>query len=138
MGALLDHVRAYYDALNTGDPDRVAAHFTDDAVHYYTRLGPHQGARTIGEHTKWAVEHLEGQWFLENGIEEGDQACIEWTMTWRHPQSGERRLDRGTEWFVFRDDLISEVRAYFHSGPRNRSGDLIGFDHAGRGHTVLG
>jgi len=30
----LDHVRAYYEALNTGDPERVAAHFTDDAVHY--------------------------------------------------------------------------------------------------------
>ena len=52
MGQLLDHVRSYYGALNTGDPDRVAAHFTDDAVHYYTRLGPHEGARTIGEHTK--------------------------------------------------------------------------------------
>jgi ketosteroid isomerase-like protein len=137
VGALLDHVRSYYEALNTGDPDRVAAHFTDDAVHYYTRLGPHEGARTIGEHTKWAVESLEGRWFVENGIEEGDEACIEWTMTWRDPESGERRLDRGAEWFLFRDGRICEVRAYFHSGPKNRSGDLIGFDHSGRGYTVL-
>ena len=38
IGALLDHVRSYYEALNSGDPDRVAGHFTDDAVHYYTRL----------------------------------------------------------------------------------------------------
>jgi ketosteroid isomerase-like protein len=135
--ALLDHVRSYYEALNTGDPDRVAEHFTDDAVHYYTRLGPHEGARTIGEHTKLAVEHLEGRWHLENGIEQGDQAVIEWTMTWRDPKSGERRLDRGTEWFRFRDGRIAEVRAYHHSNERNRSGDLIGFDHAARGHTVL-
>jgi ketosteroid isomerase-like protein len=138
VGARLDHVRAYYEALNTGDAEHVASFFTDDAVHYYTRLGPHAGARTIGEHTRFAVEHLEGRWTFEHGIEQGDEACIEWTMTWRHPESGERRLDRGTEWFVFRDDRICEVRAYFHSGPRNRSGDLIGFDHAGRGHTVLG
>jgi ketosteroid isomerase-like protein len=137
VGALLDHVRSYYEALNTGDPDRVAAHFTDDAVHYYTRLGPHEGARTIGEHTKWAVENLEGRWFVENGIEEGDQACIEWTMTWRDPESGERRLDRGAEWFLFRDGRICEVRAYHHSDPKNRRGDLIGFDHSGRGYTVL-
>jgi hypothetical protein len=61
---------------------------------------------------------------------------IEWAMTWRD-ETGERRLDRGTEWFVFRDGLIAEIRAYFHGGKRNRSGDLIGFDHAGRGHTVL-
>jgi hypothetical protein len=137
VGALLDHIRGYYDALNTGDPERVASFFCDDAVHYYTRLGPHEGARTIGEHTKWAVENLEGQWFMESGIEQGDEACIEWTMTWRDPKSGELRLDRGTEWFRFSEGKIAEVRAYFHSGPKNRSGDLIGFDHAGRGYTVL-
>jgi ketosteroid isomerase-like protein len=59
MGELLDHVRSYYEALNTGDADAVASRFTDDAVHYYTRRAPHQGARTIGEHTKWAVENIE-------------------------------------------------------------------------------
>ena len=137
MGVLLDHIRSYYDALNTGDPERVAEHFTDDAVHYYTRMGPHAGARTIGENTKWAVENIDGQWHIDNAIEDGEQAVIEWAMTWRHPDSGERRLDRGTEWFRFRDGRICEVRAYFHSGPKNRSGDLLGFDHAGRGYTVL-
>jgi ketosteroid isomerase-like protein len=138
MGAMLDHVRSYYDALSAGDPDRIAKHFTDDAVHYYTRLGPHEGARTIGEHTKWAVENLQGRWILENGIEDGEQAVIEWTMTWRDPGSGQPRLDRGTEWFRFRDGKICEVRAYHHSNEKNRSGDLLGFDHAARGYTVLG
>ena len=137
MGVLLDHIRSYYEALNTGDAERVAEHFTDDAVHYYTRLGPHVGAQTIGEHTRWAVENIDGQWHIDNALEDGEQACIEWAMTWRDPRSGERRLDRGTERFRFRDGHICEVRAYFHSGPRNRSGDLLGFDHAGRGYTVL-
>jgi ketosteroid isomerase-like protein len=138
MGALLDHVRAYYDALNTGDAEKVASFFTKDAVHYYTRMGPHAGARTIGEHTRWAVENIDGKWVLENGIDDGEQAVIEWTMTWRDPKSGEPRLDRGSEWFRFRDGKICEVRAYFHSNEKNRSGDLLGFDHAGRGYTTLG
>jgi ketosteroid isomerase-like protein len=137
LGALLDHVRSYYEALNTGDADAVAAHFTDDAVHYYTRLGPHEGGRTIAEHAAWAVEHIEGRWHLENGLDDGEQAAIEWTMTWRDPKSGERRLDRGAELFRFRDGLICEVRAYHHGGPKNPSGDLLGFDHAGRGHATL-
>jgi len=137
MGELMDRVRAYYDALNTGEPDQVASHFTEDAVHYYTRLGPDQGARAIAERNRMQVADLGGRWSVENGIEQGDQACIEWTMTWREPETGERRLDRGAEWFLFRDGKIAEVRAYFHGGRRNRSGDLIGFDHAGRGHTVL-
>ena len=137
MGALLDHVHAYYEALNRGDSDEVASYFTDDATHYYTRLGPHEGAKSIGDHTQLAVEHLEGQWFVENGIEDGEQAVIEWTMTWRDPKSGERRIDRGTEWFRFRDGKICEVRAYHHSNEKNRSGDLLGFDHARRGYTTL-
>jgi ketosteroid isomerase-like protein len=135
--ALLDVVRSYYQALNTGDPAAVAAHFTDDAVHYYTRLGPHEGATTIGEHTHWAVNNIDGQWQIDNAIEDGEQAVIEWAMTWRDPDSGERRLDRGTEWFRFRDGRISEVRAYHHGNKRNPSGDLLGFDHAGRGYTTL-
>lgn len=133
----VDHIRSYYEALNTGDAGAVSAHFTEDAVHYYTRLGPHEGAETIGQMTHLAVESIEAQWYVENAIEEGDKAVIEWTMTWRDPKSGERRLDRGTEWFSFRDGLIAEVRAYHHGGPKNPSGDLLGFDHAGRGYTML-
>ena len=136
----LERVRAYYEALNSGEADRVASHFTEDAVHYYTRLGPHEGGRTIAEHAAWAVANIDGQWFLEHGLEgsgaDGPEAVIEWTMTWRDPESGEKRLDRGTEWFRFRDGLIREVRAYHHGNRRNPSGDLLGFDHRGRGHTM--
>jgi ketosteroid isomerase-like protein len=134
---LINHVRSYYEALNSGDAEAVAAHFTDDAVHYYTRLGPHEGAEAIGSHAALAVEALEGRWRVENAIEQGDQAVIEWTMTWRDPKSGEARLDRGTEWFLFRDGRIAEVRAYHHGGPKNPQGNLLGFDHAGRGHLTL-
>ncbi len=138
MGSHVDHVRSYYEALNSGEAERVAAHFTDDATHYYTRLGPHEGAGTIGQMTDLAVKSIGAQWFVENAIEEGEQAVIEWTMTWRDPKSGEKRLDRGAEWFLFRDGKIAEVRAYHHGGPKNPSGDLLGFDHEGRGYTMLG
>ena len=133
----LDHIGSYYEALNSGDVDRIASHFTDDAVHYYTRLGPHQGARAIAENAKWGVEQVDGQWHLEHGIEQGDEACIEWSMTWRDPKSGEKRINRGAEFFRFRDGRICEIRAYHHGDDRNPQGDLLGFDHAGRGHTTL-
>jgi hypothetical protein len=58
-------------------------------------------------------------------------------MTWTDPKTGEPRLDRGTEWFKFRDGKIAEVRAYHHSNEQNRSGDLLGFDHKARGYTTL-
>ena len=80
---------------------------------------------------------IDGQWYLEHGIEQGDEAVIEWTMTWRDPKSGEKRLDRGTEWFLIRDGKIAEVRAYHHGNKKNPQGDLLGFDHEGRGYTML-
>jgi ketosteroid isomerase-like protein len=132
-----ERVRAYYESLNSGDAEAVSSHFTEDAVHYYTRLGPHAGAETIGNYAALGVETIDGQWYIENLIEQGDQVAIEWTMTWRHPESGERRLDRGAEWFLIRDGKIAEVRAYHHGGRKNPQGDLLGFDHEGRGYTML-
>jgi len=134
---LLDHVHSYYEALNTGDADLVATHFTDDATHYYTRLGPHKGARAIADNAVLGVTTIDGHWNIEDAISDGERVVIEWTMAWRHPESGVRRLDRGTEWFEFRDGKICEVRAYHHGGKKNPGGDLLGFDHAGRGHTTL-
>jgi ketosteroid isomerase-like protein len=138
MGALGDRVRAYYQALNTTDVDAIGAHFTDDAVHYYTRRDPHVGARAIAENAVLAVAHLNARWRLEFMVEGPEAVAIEWTMEFDHPRTGRRCLDRGAELFAFRDGLINEVRAYYHGGvPANRGGDLVGFDHAGRGHTVL-
>ncbi len=136
--APLERVRAYYRDLNTGDRERVASHFTPDADHYYTRLGPHRSNGEIGEVTRQGVELLDASWHLEHGIESGDEVVIEWTMLWRDPRRDNvARLDRGTEWFRIEDGLIAEVRAYHHSDAGNRSGDLLGFDHAGRGYTTL-
>jgi ketosteroid isomerase-like protein len=132
----LDHIRSYYEALNSGDVDLIASHFTDDATHYYTRLGPHHG-RAIAENARWAIDNLEGQWWYEHGLADGDEAVIEWTMTWRDPKSGDKRLNRGTEWFRLRDGKIAEVRAYHHGDRANPTGDLLGFDFAERGYTTL-
>jgi ketosteroid isomerase-like protein len=129
-----ERVRAYYDDLSSGDHEAVARHFTDDAVHYYTRRAPHLGASQIAGNAVAAVQHLNAVWVLENLVADGEQVAIEWSMAFDHPTRGDRMLDRGTEWFRFRDGLISEVRAYYNE----RGGDLMGFDHAARGHTVLG
>lgn len=134
---LLAQVRAYYEACNSGDAERVAACFTPDAVHWFTRREPYRGAEEIGRWTALGVAQLGGVWTVEHGIDDGREAVIEWTMQWTDPRSGERRIDRGTEWFRFEDGRIAEVRAYHHGSPKNPSGDLVGFDHAGSGHTVL-
>jgi hypothetical protein len=97
-----------------------------------------RSAREISERTEQGVKLLDGSWHLEHAIEQGDEVVIEWTMLWRDPRhDGVERLDRGTEWFRVPGGLIAEVRAYHHSDAENRRGDLLGFDHAGRGYTTL-
>ena len=137
MGQLLDLVERYYDACNGADVAGLEAAFTPDAAHYFTRLPAAQGAARIAE--LWAAQQqrLDARWTVEHGIESGDEAVIEWTMTWTDPASGTRRIDRGTEWYAFEGDRISEIRAYHHSDAANRSGDLVGFDHRGRGDTMV-
>jgi len=128
-----ERVRAYYEDLNSGDAAAVARHFTDDAVHYYTRRAPHLGASQIAENAAAAVNFLEARWILETMAGESEPIAIEWSMEFNHPTKRTRLLDRGAEFFRFRDGLICEVRAYYNE----RGGDLMGFDHAGRGYTVL-
>ena len=125
-------VRAYYEDLNSGDAERVARHFTVDAVHYYTRRDPHVGAQAIAENAVLAVAHLNAVWTCEHLVESDDEVAIEWTMAFDHPRTGARLLDRGAEFLALRDGLICEVRAYYDQ----RGGDLKGFDHVGRGHTA--
>ena len=64
---------------------------------------------------------------------------IEWTMLWSRSASGERAPHRPRHRVVpsCEDGLIAEVRAYHHSDAKNRQGNLLGFDHDGRGHTTL-
>jgi ketosteroid isomerase-like protein len=137
MGRLLDLVERYYVACNAPDEAGLEAAFTPDATHYFTRLPAVRGAGQIA--TLWAAQQrrLDARWTVEHGIESGDEAVIEWTMTWTDPKTGEQRIDRGTEWYAFAGDRITEIRAYHHSDAANRSGDLVGFDHAGRGDTML-
>jgi ketosteroid isomerase-like protein len=125
-----ERVRAYYADLRSGDAELVARHFTEDAVHFYTRRDPDVGAARIAAMAALATEHLEAVWTLENLVGDGDQVAIEWSMAFVHPEKGPL-LDRGTEWFRFRDGLICEVRAYYDE----RGGDLRGFDHAAAGHS---
>ena len=110
----LDRVRAYYDACNTGDAAKIAAHFTDDAEHLFTRLPPVRGAGDIGEQTAYAVERAAASWHVEHGIESRRRGGHRVRQPLDRPARRRGEDDRGTEWFRFSPDgRIEEVRAYY-------------------------
>lgn len=134
-------MREYFDACNSGDPEAIAAHFVDDAVHYFPPDmydGPFEGARTIGEKWATAVEELGSVWTIDRMLTDPSRA--EATMEWTHFKTFTGTVLRGDEWYKFDSEsgLITEIRAYY-AAPQDDELDrheLGGFDYEARGYSV--
>jgi hypothetical protein len=57
-------------------------------------------------------------------------------MQWTSRDDRGRYVAHGAEWYVFRDGLISEIRAYYSYG-RNEDTGLVDFPYAKRGYMVV-
>lgn len=134
------HIRAYFDACNTGDPERIAPYFEPDGVHYFPPGmygGPFRGGLEIGKRWQAAVQNLGSYWTVDHFIGEPEtrRAVIEWT----HFKRAQNTMLRGDEWYLFSEaGLIQEIRAYYAS-PQDRgltALELGGFDYAGRGYPL--
>lgn len=134
------HIRAYFEACNSGEPERIASYFEADAVHYFPPGmygGPFRGALEIGHRWQAAVRNFGSYWTVDQVICEPEtlRAVIEWT----HFKRAQNTLLRGDEWYVFAENgLIREIRAYYAS-PQDRgltALELGEFDYAGRGYPL--
>ncbi len=135
-------IRRYYDGCNRGDIDLMISTFTPDVVHYFSdshlppeQRGPIRGAAALAKYwASWQKGGHSARWSVDHGIVEGNEAAIEWSVVLRGPRGGNRRLLRGTEWYVFRRGKIAEVRAYYHYTSRTTVNELGGFPYAKRGY----
>ena len=134
-------IRTYFDGCNEADVAKMAACFTDDAVHYFPPGmygGPWRGRHTIAQNWAQFVATRGSAWTIDRLVTapESHQAVIEWT----HFKTAEGTVLRGDEWYVFdpRSELISEIRAYYASpvDPSRTELCLEGFDYAGRGYPL--
>lgn len=134
-------VRDYFDACNSGDADRIAAHFVDDGVHYFPPgmyRGPFRGADTIGKRWAQFVDEVGSIWTIDTILThpESNRAVLEWT----HFKGEDGPILRGDEWHVLDPDtgLIEEVRAYYAApqDPDLERNELGGFDYEGRGYPL--
>ena len=72
-------------------------------------------------------------WKIDRTISSGDEVVSEWSCAYKHPASGGRKMFRGTEWYIIRNNLIAEVRAYYQYD-ESRDCELTGFPYADRGY----
>lgn len=131
-------IRTYYHACNTADADLMKTTFCDDVVHYFTHHPPISGADQLASYWKKMQPRIKGEWHLDHALVGDDECVIEWTMIWQSPL-GDRELIRGAEWYDFKDEKISEIRAYYlnrHLPFERPNFELDGFPYAHRQYVL--
>lgn len=138
--ARLALIRDYYDACTRADAAALQGMFTEDVVHYFLHPNvgstPVAGAEHLARYWRKVAGMISARWIVESIIARGDEAVIEWSMYWNARPDAPRIVTRGTEWYVFEGDRISEIRSY-HKQPE-QSSELDGFEYADRGYSTLG
>ena len=129
-------ILAYYRGCNTQDFDLMMSTFTPDIVHYFVDHSAVVGANALIITGKVAPKtHANWRWITwyckaEQSLN-GER--------WQPQQTDEAEILRGTEWYVFKDERISEIRSYhcnyYLNAPENR--ELHDFDYAERGYRQL-
>ncbi len=108
-------IRAYFDACNAADPDKIKSFFTDDAVHYFPEggsFGALRGSQTIADCWVQCVNEFGSWWTVDHFVFDPGkkEAVIEWT----HFKPKLNGYLRGDEWYRFDEKgLITEIRAYY-------------------------
>ena len=132
-------IRRYYEGCNTGDVVQMVSCFTTDVVHYFVDHAPVRGAEALAGYWATIGPRTRAAWSVDHFIAGVNEAVIEWSMRWTPSGggAGEEEVLRGTEWFRFEAEQISEIRSYhanhYLSAPQNR--ELHGFPYAERGYT---
>ncbi len=131
-------IRRYYDACNSADVAALEACFTEDVVHWFLAPNlapaPVHGREALAKYWHRVQPRIDGRWVVDHCLETAGEAVIEWTLFWTPAPGADRVATRGAEWYVFRDGLISEIRAYYNQGPW--TSELDGFPYADRGYSL--
>ncbi len=137
----LQIIKRYYQGCSCADESLMRSTLAADVVHYFTHHPPVRGAAELAHYWSSMQPKIKGTWILDHGIVQGDEAVIEWSVSWTAPGRNEIEKIRGAEWYRFENQLIIEIRAYYLN-PREpypqTDFELLGFDYAARGYSLKG
>lgn len=133
----LDTIQTYFMGCNTGNVELMISTFMPNVTHYFPSHKSVSGADTLANY--WAAfnnKTRKTEWTVDRFMALDDEAVIEWTMISTFLEDGQKDILRGTEWYVFRDGKIAEIRAYFMPTPNLTDSELVGFPYKERGYPV--
>ena len=108
-------------AAESGDGERFAAHFTEDAVYHDYIYGPHQGRAEIAQMLRelFHRDAKDYRWEMFDPVCDGEQgyawSLSSFTSTIPHYQGRQVVID-GISRFKLRDGLIAEYRELVNGG----------------------
>ena len=111
-------VRRYFDRCKNGELDDSPKTLADDVVHYFLpeSYDTIRSSEHLARFWRSFKRRLDPTWRIDEIIASGDVVVTEWSCRWRPPGSTQWVMSRGTEWYLIRNGVISEVRAYFNDG----------------------
>jgi ketosteroid isomerase-like protein len=131
----VDVVLRYFDGCNTGHLDDLLPTLAEDVVHYFLpeTVPTIRGSEHLARFWAAVKRTVEPTWRIEQIVGAGDVVVSEWSLRWRPSNPGPWVMTRGTEWYVMRDGVIAEVRAYY-ADDRVADTELADFPYAERGY----
>jgi len=130
-------VLKYFDGCNSGDINDLLSTLDPDVIHYFLpeQFKPIRGAEHLAKYWRKFKALLNPTWKIDHIIAHDNEVVSEWSCLWTPEGTSLRRMMRGCEWYVMRDDNIAEVRAYF--GYNDQSDTVLtGFPYGSRGYLA--
>ena len=134
----IDVINRYYLGCNTADVDLMKSTFTEDVVHYFVDHSAVSGADGLANYWAKVGPITQANWQLDHAIVNEPEAVIEWSMLWTPKRTGQPELLRGSEWYIFRNNKIAEIRSYHNNYflQARENSALHDFDYANRGYRI--
>jgi limonene-1,2-epoxide hydrolase len=101
---LKEIIREWVETFNTGDSDKMAEFYADEAINHQVNQEPTVGKRAIRQKFNEEFETADMVCIIENIFEDGDWAILEW----KDPLGL-----RGCGFFKFNNDKIIFQRGYW-------------------------
>jgi len=134
----IDIIQAYYAGCNSADIELMQSTFTADVIHYFVDHSAVRGSLELASYWAKVGPRTQANWQLDHCVVQESEAVIEWSMRWVPDATGEPEILRGTEWYLFENGRIAEIRSYHNNyylqNTANR--ELHDFDYDARGYRM--
>jgi hypothetical protein len=108
----VDSVYRYIRGCNTGDRELLVSTFTEDIRAYFLHRPPVQGRKNLAKFWLGFHHATNARWTVDHTIVQGNEVAVEWSMLWTPAAASREEFARGTDWFVFENGRIAEIRQY--------------------------